>query len=219
MKFWLLGITFSVTVTFGTYVLGFSHVTGGETRVSNARALGPAQNGTSTCIWDCAPDSKVESFQAVDFSHGGLVALSATRSNGEFSADVGLQKEFALPVEGASITFAATKSLHGEDAIRFLHLPVVRSAVPDRVNNYIKDYEARKAAESVERLARFNRLSKPKALIRDTSTAGIRPNEQLIRAICTADVSGIRGAQETSLQKVLRQYECMRKFGVTSSFK
>jgi hypothetical protein len=159
------------------------------------------------------PGSKVEKFQSVDFGHGPI-ALSANRSNGEISADVGVQKEFSTPIEGASVTIAATKSLHGEDAIHFLRLPGVRSVVPDRANKYIKDYEARQAAEAAQRTALFDRLVK-KAATRDTSTAVIRPNEQLIRAICTAEVNGSKGVQETPIQTILRHNQCMQKYGVS----
>jgi hypothetical protein len=213
MKFWLLGITFSLTVTLGTYVFSLYHSTGGETRVSYGRAFGPFQNGTSICIRDCAPDSAVEKFQGIDFSRGP-VALSATRSDGEISADVGLQKEFSTPDEGASVTIAATKSLHGEDAIYFLHLPVVRSMVPDGVNNYIKDYEVRKAAQSAQRMALFNRLTKPNLVISNTFSARLQPNNSLFRVSCTAHVTGTTSVQETPLQKALRQYQCMKVPGI-----
>lgn len=136
-----LGITFAITVSIGPYVVSLSHTAGGETRISHAVAVGPVQKGRSTCLMGCAADSKTEDFETVDMSSPDLIALSATRSAGQFTVDAGVHKSLSALSGNFAVDFSATKSFHGKDGVRVLRLPVIRSLVPKSLDRILRDNE------------------------------------------------------------------------------
>jgi hypothetical protein len=143
----VVGLTITVTLTIGPYVLSLAHTIGGETRVSHSLALDRVQKGQSVCLTQCAPGFKTESFETVDMSAPDLIALNASRSGGEITADVGLYKNVSIPTGKfklrLGLSAAVTKTLHDKDAIHFLQLPIVKPFVPQRAQRLITDYELR----------------------------------------------------------------------------
>jgi hypothetical protein len=137
-----IGITFAITVAIGPYLLSALHTVGGETRVSQALNVGGVSKGKSLCILKCPPGSKVEDFETVDVIPD-YIALSATRSGGEFTSDVGLQKAFFTPGGKFGVTLSATTTVRDKDAIHLFESAPIKPFVPQRLDTLIKDYKVR----------------------------------------------------------------------------
>lgn len=142
----LAGITFTVTITIGAYVLSLSHSTGGETRVSHGVAAGRIQRIKALCINGCEPGSKVEDVVALDMSPPQGIALVANRSGGEVTLDAGLHTSLSSRKGLVAVDVSATTTLSRQDAARLLRSPNVKPYVPEWVNGIVRGNEVRNNA-------------------------------------------------------------------------
>jgi hypothetical protein len=148
MAKFILGLTLTLTLTIGPYVLSISrNVGGGEIRVSQAVMHDSVQIGKSWCISQCDPDSKTQKFELVDLSGPDLIAASVNRTDGRFSTDVGLYKAASLLTTrlgfGSGVSASLTTTIRDEDAIRLLRSRYAKPFLQESVETFIKGYELR----------------------------------------------------------------------------
>lgn len=90
-----LGITLTVSLTVGPYVVGVSQTPQGETKVYHGASVGSVEKGKSYCALGCQPDAKPESYESVDLNpNGDFVALGLNRTDGNVTTEYGVQSPF-----------------------------------------------------------------------------------------------------------------------------
>ncbi len=143
----ILGLTLTLTLTIGPYVLSISRNVRGETRVSQSVMYDGVQKGKSWCIAGCAPDSKTQKVESIDLSGPDLIAASAKRTDGRLSLDVGIYKAASLPTTrlgvGMGVSASVTTTIRDEDAIHLLRSKHAKQFLPASVEIFMKRYELR----------------------------------------------------------------------------
>lgn len=113
----------------------------------------------------CPPNSKAKDFERFDMSPSDLIALDATRTNGQVTANLGLQKSGTLLNGEVGMTFSATKEVRGTNAIRVIRSPIVQSLVPESVDRMVLDCELRNNTSNRKPMMPLPSVSLPSTLL------------------------------------------------------